>query len=66
MWLWIIIGAIVIGGILGAIFSDDSQGEGAAQGAMAGGCLAANCLIRIAIAAIGIIIVLWLFNVLFG
>ena len=33
---------------------------------MAGGCLAASCLARIALAALGIILVLWLFNVLFG
>ena len=31
-----------------------------------GGCLAAGCLVRLAVAALGILLVLWLFGVLFG
>ena len=62
MWIWIIIAAIVIGGIMGYI---NSSGE-AASGAMAGGCMAAGCIGRIAIAAIGILLILWLFGILFG
>ena len=65
MWIWIIIIAVVIGGIIGFINSDGDSSE-AAGGAMAGGCMAAGCIGRIAIAAIGILIVLWLFGVLFG
>ena len=66
MWFWIIVIAVVIGGIIGALNSDGNSGESAASGAMAGGCLAVGCLTRIAIAAIGIIVVLWLFGALFG
>ena len=62
MWFWIIVIAVVIGAIIGSL---DSEG-GAAEGAMAGGCLAAGCIGRIAMAALGILLVLWLFSVLFG
>ena len=65
MWFWIIIAAIVLGGIYGFISSDGDSSE-AAGGAMAGGCLAAGCLARLAIAAIGIRLILWLFGALFG
>jgi len=64
MWFWIIVIAIVIGGIIGFLNSGDS--EEAVSGAMAGGCMAAGCIMRIAVAAISILIVLWLFGVLFG
>ena len=67
MWIWIIIGACVIGAIFGFLGSDgDSRGADAAGGAFAGGCMAAGCLARIAIASIVILGVLWLFGVLFG
>ena len=65
MWFWIIVIAVIIGGILGFISSDGDSGE-AAGGAMAGGCMAASCLVRLAITALGIIIVLWLFGVIFS
>lgn len=55
MWIWIII-AVIIGATIG--FSQSGKGEDAVSGAMAGGCLAAGCLGRLAIAAIGIIIIL--------
>lgn len=67
MWIWIILIAIVIGAIWGAASSEKGEsGTGAASGAMAGGCLAAGCLGRLALAAIGILLVLWLFGVIFG
>ncbi len=63
MWIWIIIIAVVIGALVG-FFNRGNIGD-ALGGAMAGGCLATGCLIRIAIAAIGILFILWLFKVLF-
>ena len=67
MWIWIIIAAIVIGAIIGFLGSDEnSGGEGAAQGAMAGGCMAVGCLARIAIAGLSILLILWIFDCLFG
>lgn len=67
MWLWIIIGAVVIGGIFGFLSSDsDSKGGDAASGALAGGCMAVGCLGKLAFAALGILLVLWLFGAIFG
>lgn len=67
MWIWIIVIACVIGAIFGFANSDGDNAAGdAAGGALAGGCMAAGCLGRIAIAALGIIVILWLFNLLFG
>ena len=63
MWFWIIVIAIVIGAIIG--FIHNGKGEDAAQGALAGGCLAASCLGRLALAALGIILILWLASVIF-
>ena len=65
MWIWIIIGACVIGAIIGFLGSNGNA-EDAAGGAMAGGCMAAGCIVRIAIAALIIIGVLWLFGLLFS
>lgn len=64
MWIWIIIIAVIIGAIIG--FAQNGEKEDAVDGAMAGGCLAASCLMRLAIAALIIIGILWLFGVLFG
>lgn len=64
MWIWIIIIAVIIGAIIG--FAQSGEKEDAVDGAMAGGCLAASCLMRLAIAALIIIGILWLFGVLFG
>ncbi len=63
MWIWVIIIAVAIGALVG-LFNRGNI-EDALGGAMTGGCLAAGCLFRIAIAAIGILFVLWLFKVLF-
>lgn len=64
MWIWIIIIAVIIGAIIG--FAQNGEKEDAMGGAMAGGCLAASCLGRLAIAAISIIVILWLFGLIFG
>lgn len=67
MWIWIIVVAVIIGAIIGFFASDgDSKGADTAQGAMAGGCMAVGCLGRIALVAITIMIILWLFGKLFG
>ena len=66
MWIWIIVGACVIGAILGLLGSNGkNSAEDAASGAFAGGCMAVGCLLRLALAAITILLVLWLFNAIF-
>lgn len=66
MWIWVIIIAVIIGGLIGFIASDgNSTKEDTLGGMFAGGCMAAGCLVRIAIAALIIMAILWLFNVLF-
>ena len=64
MWFWIIIIAIAIGAFFG--FATSGKSEDSVGGAVAGGCMAAGCIIRIALAALGIIIVFWLFSLLFS
>ena len=59
MWIWVIIIAIAIGAFFG--YANSGKSEDAVGGAMAGGCIG-----RIAIAALGIILILWLFNLLFS
>lgn len=55
MWIWVIVIACIIGGLIGFIGSDgQNAGSDAAGGALAGGCMAAGCLVRIAIAALSI------------
>ncbi len=68
MWIWVIVIAVVIGGIIGLFSSrgGESAGENARNGAMAGGCMAAGCLWRIFLVGISIVIILWLFKILFG
>lgn len=63
MWIWIIVIAVIIGAIVG--FASSGKSEDAASGALAGGCMAASYLVRLAIAAISIIVILWLFSVIF-
>lgn len=65
MWIWIIVIVAIIGALWG-YFNDDGSSEGAAAGGCMGAMFAGGCLMRIAIAAICIIGVLWLFGVLFG
>lgn len=62
MWIWIIIGGCILGAILGAISSDNN----AAEGAIAGGCMAADCLLRLLVAALSIFFVIWIFNLIFS
>ncbi len=67
MWIWIIVIAVVIGGLIGFFSSNDSSeaGGNAIGGAMAGGCMAVGCLWRILLIGLGVIFVLWLFGLLF-
>ena len=67
MWIWIIVIAAVIGAILGLSNSESGEKSGAAtSGAITGAIMAMGCLVRIAIAALSILFVLWLFGQLFG
>lgn len=64
MWIWIIVIAVIIGAVWG--FLSEGKSEDAVGGAMAGGCMAVGCLLRLALAALGIILILWLFGAIFG
>lgn len=64
MWIWIIIIAVIIGAAVG--YFNSGEKEDAVGGALTGGCMAASCLGRLAITAISIIVILWLFSLLFG
>lgn len=65
MWIWIIVIAVVIGGIWGYL-SSNGDAEDAFGGAAAGGCMAAGCLFRLLIAGLGIFLIVWLFGAVFG
>lgn len=65
MWIWVIVIAVVIGAVIGLISSGGNLEE-ALKGGAGAGCVVGGCLIRIAIAAISIIVILWLFGLLFG
>ena len=65
MWIWIIIIVAIIGGIWGYFSSDGDAGAATSSGA-AGGCIAAGCLGRLALTAISILAILWLFDAIFG
>lgn len=64
MWIWVIIIAVITGVIIG--FSNSGKTEDAVEDTMAGGCLAAGCIMRIAIFVLVILAILWLFGFLFG
>lgn len=67
MWIWIIIIAIIIGAIWGALTSKDGEkSEGAFAGAVTGGMGCGYILIHIFILGASIMILLWLFGTLFG
>lgn len=67
MWIWIVIIAVTIGAIWGALSSNDGErGEGAFSGALMGGMGCAYILFQIFIFGVVIIFVLWLFSKLFG
>ncbi len=66
MWIWIIIIAVIIGALWGAMSSDGDNGAGAAAGAITAGCLAGGCLLRLFVAGMFILGILWLFGLIFG
>ena len=65
MWFWVIVIAVIVGAAI-AYFGGEGKKEDAVEGAMAGGCMAGNCLFQILIAGISIMVILWLFGLLFG
>ncbi|MBP5560380.1 MAG: hypothetical protein J6X70_01055 [Muribaculaceae bacterium] len=65
MWFWIIVIAVIIGAAI-AYFGGDGNKDDAIDGALAGGCLAGNCLLEVFIAGISIMVIIWLFSWLFG
>lgn len=66
MWIWVIIIAIIIGAIWGALNSNDGErGAGAFSGAIMGGMGCGFILFRIFLWGLGIMLLLWLFGSLF-
>jgi hypothetical protein len=66
-WLIIIIIVAAIGGFLGFVFSNDGErGEGAAKGAAVGAMGCGYALFQLFIWGIGIYILIWLFDCIFG
>lgn len=66
LWLKIIVGCCIIGAIIGLFYSNGKNPlSNAANGAVTGGCMAAGCILRIAIAALIILGILWIFGILF-
>lgn len=67
MWIWVIIIAIIIGAIWGALSSDEGErGTGAFSGAVMGGMGCGFILFRIFLWGLGIMLLIWLFGSLFG
>ena len=67
MWIWVIIIAIIIGAIGGALTSKDGKkSQCAFAGAVTRGMGCGYVLIQIFIFGIGIMILFWLFRALFG
>lgn len=67
MWIWLIIIAIIVGAIWGALTSDKGEsGAGAISGAIAGGMGCGYLLLQIFLWGLGIFIMIWLFGALFG
>lgn len=65
MWFWIIVIAAIIGALWG-YFSGNGDEGGAAAGGCMGAMFAGSCLFRLAITALCIIGIIWLFGVIFG
>lgn len=67
MWLWILIAAIIIGAIIGAISSKDGErGEGAVGGAVTTGLGCGYFLFQLLLIGLAIVFVVWLIGFLFG
>lgn len=67
MWVILLIGAIIIGAILGAVSSDKGEaGAGAVAGAVTGGVGCGLVLVRLFLWGMGIMLVIWLFSAIFG
>ena len=67
MWIWVIIIAIIVGAILGALNSESGErGAGAFSGAVMGGMGCGYILFQILIWGIGLFFMSWLFKNLFG
>lgn len=67
MWIWILIIVITIGAILGYIGSDSNEkGKGCLGGALAGGIGCGYIIFSIFMCGVGIMILVWIMNFLFG
>ncbi len=67
MWIWIIIIAVIIGGIWGYLSSDeDKKGADAFSGAVVGGIGCGYVLLQIFLWGLGIMFFLWLFGAIFS
>jgi hypothetical protein len=63
MWVWILVIFAVVGAIIGAAANGK---EGAVGGCLAGLFTGSSCLVKIIIAGLSILLVIWLFGVLLG
>ncbi len=67
MWLTVLIIAIIIGAIWGAMSSNDGEkGSGALAGAFTAGAGCGYILLQILLWGLGIAFMIWLFGTLFG
>lgn len=66
-WFWVIVGAVIVGGIFGFLTStNEKRREGAVSGALASGVGCASIIFQIAMAFFGLFILFklgsWLFS----
>lgn len=64
VWFWIILIAIAVGALLGWLYLGRNK-DAAAAGVAAGGYIAVRFLVCLAVTAIFIMLILWLFKVIF-
>lgn len=66
MWFWIIIVIAAVGAIIGYCSSEKDKGSGALGGALAGGLGCGYVIFQIFIWGVGVLVLIWLFNLLFS
>jgi len=64
VWFWILVVLVALGALVGwLVFGRSRRAAGA--GAVAGGCIGVKFLVWLAVTALSIMFVLWLFRVIF-
>lgn len=62
MWIWILLGFIIVGAIIGGLTSDDDKGQGCLFGALGGLIEGGGCLIRLLLLLGLISLACWIFS----